>query len=207
MGTPVANTLARAWSVDIATTAAPTAWLHLYGINDFNPSFEPTMQDNSDYDGGGYASSVKTLNAWKLDIKANRKVDSSGVDDPAFAALEAARAQFGNAGNVYVRWARTDGIGNGYQGLASVSMSPSKTGVTDLNEWSITLSGQGAPTDYVYTAPTWTATTLYGAGAIVKNSAAFLKATVGGTSAATAPTNPAVGSTVNDGSVTWLRLS
>jgi hypothetical protein len=41
----------------------------------------------------------------------------------------------------------------------------------------------------------------------MKNGAATLQAIVGGTTGATAPTNPAVGATVADGTVTWKRLS
>lgn len=208
MGTPTINALAGVYSVDIATVASPNTWLHLYGMNDCNPSFDATTQDNSDMDGGGYGSDVKTMLRIKLSIKANRKTDTAGVPDPAFVALENARESLGANGNVYVRYARMDGIGKGHQFLASVVMDPSKTGVPDLDEWSITLSSQGAPSDYAYTAPGWQATTIYGTGATVKNGAQILRATVGGTSGATAPsTSTAVGSTVSDGSVTWLRLS
>lgn len=57
------------------------------------------------------------------------------------------------------------------------------------------------------TPDNWAATTAVAVGGIMKNGAGVLQATVAGTTAGTAPTNPAVGSTVVDGTVTWKRLS
>lgn len=53
----------------------------------------------------------------------------------------------------------------------------------------------------------WAATTAYSLNAEVINSGGVLKCTTAGTSASTAPTNPAVGSTVTDGTVVWSRIS
>ena len=53
----------------------------------------------------------------------------------------------------------------------------------------------------------WVATTTYAAGDRVRLSGgAILEAAEAGTSGATAPTAPAVGGTVVDGTVTWQRL-
>lgn len=56
-------------------------------------------------------------------------------------------------------------------------------------------------------APAWAATTAYTVGEEVTNSGAVLECTTAGTSGSTAPTNPAVGSTVTDGTVVWTRQS
>lgn len=53
----------------------------------------------------------------------------------------------------------------------------------------------------------WAATTDYVVGNRVTNSTGVLQATTEGTSAGSAPTNPAsVGGTVVDGTVTWVRI-
>ena len=53
----------------------------------------------------------------------------------------------------------------------------------------------------------WAATTEYAVGDLVYVAGGELKATTGGTSAATAPTVPElVGGTVTDGTVTWTRV-
>lgn len=59
------------------------------------------------------------------------------------------------------------------------------------------------------TAPAWIIGTVYAAGDLVTNVATskVLVCTVGGTShASTPPTAPAIGSTVTDGTVTWLAI-
>lgn len=66
-----------------------------------------------------------------------------------------------------------------------------------------TLAGEEQPV-----IPAWAATTAYVVNDEVKlTGGAVLQATVAGTSGSTAPTAPAVGSTVTDGTVTWTRLS
>lgn len=60
----------------------------------------------------------------------------------------------------------------------------------------------------ILAAASWVATTAFAEGVIVKLAGgAILRATVAGTSAASAPTAPAVGATVVDGTVTWLRVA
>ena len=54
--------------------------------------------------------------------------------------------QFGDAARLYVRWYRTDGIDEAWSGRAIVEVSPSKTGVADLNEISVTFTGDGVLT-------------------------------------------------------------
>ena len=54
--------------------------------------------------------------------------------------------QFGDAARLYVRWYRTDGIAEAWSGRAIVEVTPSKTGVADLNEISVTFTGDGTLT-------------------------------------------------------------
>lgn len=62
---------------------------------------------------------------------------------------------------------------------------------------------QGKPAAGVKTIPAWAATTAYVAGDIVTNGNYYLQATVGGTSAGSAPTNLGYGTNITDGTVTW----
>lgn len=56
--------------------------------------------------------------------------------------------------------------------------------------------------------PAWAATTAYTLGKrVTLSGGAILEVTTAGTSGSTAPTAPAIGSTVTDGTVTWLRIS
>ncbi|KAA9105010.1 hypothetical protein [Microbacterium rhizomatis] len=57
------------------------------------------------------------------------------------------------------------------------------------------------------TADAWAATTAVVTGQYMKNGAATLQALNAGTTGAAAPTNPAVGANVTDGTVTWKRLA
>lgn len=59
---------------------------------------------------------------------------------------------------------------------------------------------------HIGTADTRANTTAYEVGDLAKVSAVVYQAVVAGTSSGTAPTAPAVGATVVDGTVTWLRL-
>lgn len=57
------------------------------------------------------------------------------------------------------------------------------------------------------TADAWAGTTAVVTGQYMKNGAATLQATNAGATAAAAPTNPAVGATVTDGTVIWKRVA
>lgn len=78
--------------------------------------------------------------------------------------------------------------------------------LTSDAEWTITT---GMPTRTEATPPpAWAADTAYAVDdRVTLTGGEVLKATVAGTSGSTEPVAPAVGATVVDGSVTWVRLS
>lgn len=211
--------LARSYRVDVSLDNG-TTWKQILGVKDFNPTIDGQFQDTTTYDTNGWESSTPTLRSWKLAITVLR-ISTAGVEDSTHAALRAAGFAFGDAANVLVRWYRTDGVVEGYQGLASVKVTPSTTGVGDIAALSIELTGQGAPSSYTYVPPTvgtstnpgtWTASTAYALNYYVTltgSGAGVYKATTAGTSASTAPstTGVSVGGTVTDGTVTWTRQS
>jgi hypothetical protein len=135
--------LARGYRVQVSADAS--TWLTLTGLNDLNPSISPQTAAADDYESDGWSASEVVMQSWKVTVKANRKA-TAGVEDAAFALLRARIGQFGDAARIFVRWFRKDGIAEAWSGKAIVEMTPSKTGVADLNEWTIAFTGDGALT-------------------------------------------------------------
>ena len=136
--------LARRFKVDVS--ADNSAWVALKGINDLNPSISPTLQPADDYDTDGWSQQEKTMQAWSLVAKCLRKT-VSGVFDPGQELVRAQQLGFGDDARIYTRWYDRNGEPEAYSGLALVGWAPSKTGVADLDEVTITLTGDGALTE------------------------------------------------------------
>jgi len=109
------------------------------------PQITPNKVDSSDYDTDGWSSSEITMQAWTAVIKYN-KLSESGAPDPVQETVRAAQGQFGDAARLYVRWYDTDGGAEAYTGRAIVELQRSKTGVADIAEITLTLTGDGAVT-------------------------------------------------------------
>jgi hypothetical protein len=135
--------LARNTRVDISTDNVN--WVKLPGRTDTAPAISPTKVDSTDYDTNGFVSYEITLQAWSLVAKYNKLI-TTGTPDVVQETVRAAQAQFGTAARVYVRWYDTDGGPEAWTGLAIVELSRSKTGVADLAEITLTLTGDGALT-------------------------------------------------------------
>lgn len=135
--------LARRFKVDVSNDA--TTWVPFKGINDLNPPVSPTLVAADDYDSDGWNSFEKTMQSWILTIKALRKT-VAGAFDPGQELVRAAQLQFGDGARVYVRWYDRNGAPEAFQGQALVGWAPSKTGVADLDEVTVTLTGDGALT-------------------------------------------------------------
>lgn len=91
-----------------------------------------------------------------------------------------------------------------FLGRDLVNGTPGTTQATDYLGRAV---GAGS-TDFVgraLTSKPWTATTATAVGAVVYVAGGELTCTVAGTTASTAPTAPALGATVTDGTVTWQR--
>lgn len=137
------NLLARNYRLEVSSD--DTNWLRFFGLNDLDPNFDPNMVDSTDYESDGWQSYEITMQAWKVTAKANRKATAS-VEDPAFALVRACQGKFGDSARLYVRWYRKDGLPEAWKGRAIVQATKSKTGVPDLDEWTVTFTGDGAPT-------------------------------------------------------------
>ncbi|WP_086846828.1 phage tail tube protein [Amycolatopsis kentuckyensis] len=146
-----ASTTARKWYLDVDTnfsTVSPN-WIGVFGITDFQPKSDPTMQDDSDYDSEGYGSETKTAEKWSLVMKVARKVTvaDATVYDPGQEYLRSrAIGKMGPNNSVHVRWYEMTPNGpraEAYDGIASVTWSPDGGKMSDLDIVSVTLGGQG----------------------------------------------------------------
>ncbi|MGH3704204.1 MAG: phage tail tube protein [Agromyces sp.] len=134
--------LARRFKVDLSTLAAPTAWVNLKGLNDLATPVSPTLQAADDYDSNGFASFEKTMQGWIVTAKA-RRATNAGVFDPAQEMVRLANLQFGDLNRLNIRWYDRNGAPEAYQGIALCGFVPSKTGVADLDEATMTFTGDG----------------------------------------------------------------
>lgn len=137
--------LARRFKVDVSTIAAPTTWVNLKGINDLNPAISPTLVGADDFDTGGFSSFEKTMQGWVLTAKC-RRATNAGVFDPGQELARTAQLQFADTARLNVRWYDRYGAPEAYSGIGLIGYTASKTGVADLDEVTITFTGDGALT-------------------------------------------------------------
>jgi hypothetical protein len=67
--------------------------------------------------------------------------------DPGQEAIRRAARKVGFGANIKVRWYRRDGAPDAYEGVCTVSEFVKGGSVTDLEPFSFTLLGQGAPVE------------------------------------------------------------
>lgn len=142
-----ASTLVRKWFLDVSTDEG-TTWIGVFGMTEFKPGIEGSMQDDSDFDGEGWLSEVNSANRWKNEGKVRRGTlaSDSTAYDPGQEVLREAGAQTGVANVVLCRWYEMEPEGprvEAYQGNAAVSWSPDGGNVEALDIVSFTLSGRG----------------------------------------------------------------
>lgn len=145
------STLARKFAVEVntGTTAAPV-WTKVRAIADLKPAVNTNLEDDSDYDGEGWASETKTQLKWSLEIKVGRKIGfTTGIYDPGQEFLRAAAVQFGQGGTVELRWYDRNGGPEAYQGFGNVSWEPEGGDTKTLDMVTIKISGSGARSDIV----------------------------------------------------------
>lgn len=146
------SVLARRWYLDVNTgTYASPVWTGVFGVEDFKPSVDPSVQDDSDFDSGGWKSSTVSALAWSMDLKLARKVTDSDatVYDPGQEALRAAAGTMGISNVVDVRWYEMTSGGpkvEAYRGYAAVTWTEDGGSQDALATVSCKLTGKGART-------------------------------------------------------------
>ncbi|WP_242908670.1 phage tail tube protein [Actinomadura terrae] len=127
-----------------------TPWTRVRAVADFKPPVEPNLEDDSDYDGEGWASESKTQLKWGIEAKLIRKIGiNTGNYDPGQEILRAAAVKFGQLGLVEVRWYDRTGGPEAFQGFANVSWDPEGGDTKALDIVTAKLSGSGKRVDIV----------------------------------------------------------
>ncbi|SRR6266702_492106 len=139
------------YSVQVDTTpdsATPT-WTWWYGISKFDPTADPTMQDDTDIGSGGFKSQQVT--ATSLDIaveglfKGVRGVDGVVPLDPGAAYVRSKRFQVGIANEVHLRYWRNDGVPDYIEHHFSCGWKDVGGGIPDLQKYTVDMKGRGKP--------------------------------------------------------------
>lgn len=146
-----ASTTNRQWYLDVDTSGivGSPSWVPVMGLMEFQPSMDPNLEDDSDFDSGGYQSQTKTAEAWAIDGKLARKltVADPTMYDPGQEFLRAkAIGQMGQANQAHIRYYEMTAGGpraEAYEGYAAVTWSPDGGAMTALNTVSLKLTGQG----------------------------------------------------------------
>lgn len=144
-----ASTLVRKWYLDVNTgSIASPVWVPVLGMLNFTPNLDPTLQDDSDFDGGGYKSSTVTALSWSAAGTVSRKTQALAptVYDPGQEFLRVTSLTQGVANSINVRLYEYSAGGpttEAYSGQAAVSWSPKGGAMDALETADFTLTGQG----------------------------------------------------------------
>ena len=148
-----ATTLNSKWWLDVqsgGTFGAPT-WVPVAGIMEFKHTKDTTLQDDSDFDGVGFKSSVATALAWSITLKLKRAptIASAVTYNAGQEALRTASDLLGTLNRVDVRWYEITASGpitEAYRGFAAVSWDEDGGGMDAVDTVTCVLTGQGART-------------------------------------------------------------
>lgn len=149
----MSTALARKFAIDVtADLTLQTGFLRLKGVNDFSPNINPNLEDASDYDTNGWASSEVTMQDWSADATIFRR-KTAGVYDAAQELVRARVGQFDDGARIGVRWFDKTGGPEAYSGVALVTWKRSNTGVKNLEQAAITFTGTDVPLNMNITNP------------------------------------------------------
>lgn len=139
--TGITTRLARDFAVQVSSDGVN--FVPVLQIIDFTPTIKPTVQSTASYDTNGWDSSEITMQAWSVSLKYD-SVLNAGVVDPGQELLrQAGSGEFGNQARVYIQWYRRSDGSEARQGWALVDWARSKTATADVEEITVTLTGDG----------------------------------------------------------------
>jgi len=147
------STNQRKWFLDVDTnvsgTGTPT-WVGVFGITELTvPGIDSNLEDDTDYDGGGFGSKTKTGESWTIEGSLARKVQAAVATayDPGQEFLRGrALGKQGAANSVHVRaYEMTPGGPRveAYEGRGAMEWNPKGGKPTDLSTVDFKIHGQG----------------------------------------------------------------
>jgi hypothetical protein len=138
------------WAVQVNTgTAATPEWTWVNGLDKFEPSNTPVMQDDTDLYSDAYKSQIATAQA--LDVAMSGKFKGvKGTDgtvplDPGLAHIREAGKDVGDDNIVHVRYWRTDDLDEAYEHFFGVNWKDVGGSIEALQTFTATLTGRGKP--------------------------------------------------------------
>lgn len=144
------STLARdnALQVREVVGGTPGEWTYVRGCTQIAPTFTGEMQDDSDLDGGGFASNIATGQTYAIAVNGLRKGEGAGEDfteDEGQRIIRLAGTQTGFNNVIEGRTWRKDGTGEAYESQFSVEFATEAGDRVALDSWTATLTSRGEP--------------------------------------------------------------
>jgi len=153
-----ATTGNRKWFVDVSPDG--TTWTALMGMTNFQPTWDDaSLQDDSDFDGGGAKSQTKTAFGWSAQATVRRGVQSATpttYDPGQEMCRTTAIGKTGLQNSMYIRAYEMEPSGprvEAYSGRCAVSWAEQGGAMDDLSTVQITFTGQGALSQITHPAP------------------------------------------------------
>jgi hypothetical protein len=144
----VRKNLARGWTAEINTgTTGTPVWVDINGITAITPSMSTTDADNTTFDTAGWTDAFPASRSWNMTIDGKRLTDpDTGARDPGQEAVETAGFLIGPDSIRQYRVTEPATSGAVYTFEAATSVTPFGGGINDSTNWSVALTGVGAPT-------------------------------------------------------------
>jgi len=149
-----------------STTPVNTlAYIKVRGIKNFVSPVATTLQDDSDYDSGGWGSQTATKLAWTATATLARKTSliggfwSSGAPKASYdagqEALRSVAGTLGDSNTIALRWCEMDPSvrAEAYTGNATVDWTEVGGAMDALDDVTVVLTGQGARTSITHPYP------------------------------------------------------
>lgn len=147
-----ASTVNRKWYLDVNTgTFAVPVWTGVFGMTDFKPVNNGTLQDDSDFDGEGYKSQTQSAIEWGFETKVRRGVTRAEPTayDPGQEVLRLASLGMGIDNEVDIRYYEVTAGGpdaEAYRGFVVVTYEDDGGDMAALSTASIKGGGRGKRT-------------------------------------------------------------
>ncbi|GAA4175752.1 phage tail tube protein [Gryllotalpicola koreensis] len=144
------SALARKFAVEVTDDIddlTSATWTAVNGVTDFQPQITANVQDASDYDTNGWASSETTMYSWTAQVTFFRKYATSPsvTYDAGQEMIRARVGKFAPDNRIGFRWYDRNGGPEANSGVAIVDWKRSNTAVTNLEQAQVTLTGTDVP--------------------------------------------------------------